>query len=206
MKRLIFMLCALPVFGMAQNFLNAPDSCKPTTITTGESRADIENSIINGYTLPDCWTIRKGQVIKLGHGTMPDKRFAFIYQSPIGYFSTTSMNSQSKTYLLSTAKQATVKDIFVYGNKKSGFTVIAKVGAGGMANYWIEIDNAYESGEIVPPEEYASPLQNQNNSSAQPQQQQQSVQDQLKKWKELLDSGAITQEEYDAQKKKLLNQ
>jgi hypothetical protein len=33
-----------------------------------------------------------------------------------------------------------------------------------------------------------------------------SIADEIKKLKEILDEGAITQEEYDAQKKKLLNQ
>ena len=36
--------------------------------------------------------------------------------------------------------------------------------------------------------------------------QEESVVDQLFKWKQLLDMGAITQEEYDEQKGKLLNE
>jgi hypothetical protein len=79
------------------------------------------------------------------------------------------------------------------------------VGAGDIVNYWIELDQAIEAGEIVVPEPYAAKLDiNKKNAPVVIQQNSVSVADEIKKLKSLFDSGVLTKEEYETQKKKLL--
>jgi Short C-terminal domain len=75
----------------------------------------------------------------------------------------------------------------VSGVQKMIFTV----GAGNITNYTLTIDDAIQVCEVV----LCENPNNTNNTS---------VADEIIKLKKLLDEGAITQEEYDAQKKKLL--
>lgn len=189
MKKLIILLL-VPVMGLCQT----PDIIKP-----GMSASEIKKIIDDGYTLSSGWTIKVGDTLQLGSGTMPDKRYAFIYQSPLNVFASVSGDNSGKNYLGSNAaRNAIVKDLISYGTKRSGFTIIAKVGVGDISNYWIEIDNAIGSSEVNPPMQYSAYYKKGGNGSAT------SVADELKKWKDLLDSGAITKEEYEAQKKKIL--
>jgi len=66
------------------------------------------------------------------------------------------------------------------------------VGAGSISNFNLYIDDAISVCEVTPCQAKATGVVN--------------VADELLKLKKLLDSGGITQAEYDAQKKKLLNQ
>lgn len=185
---LLLMACA-PLVSFAQN--------KPDSISSGLSQNDVYDMLKDGYTIAGGWTIKEGDTLLLGKGTMPTKKFAFIYQGSKKPFVNPNASNYEKIYLTNNAKQARVKNLRVYGNKKSGYTVVAVVGVGEMQNYWLEIDNAIEAGELIPPAEYATKKNDAPKLSKA---------DELKKWKDLLDAGAITQEEYDAQKKKILEQ
>lgn len=189
MKKLIILLL-LPIIGISQT----PDVIKP-----GMSASELKKIIDDGYTLSSGWTIKVGDTLQLGSGTMPDKRYAFIYQSPLNLFASVSGDNSGKNYLGSNAaRNAIVKDLITYGTKRSGFTIIAKVGVGDISNYWIEIDNAIGASEVNPPMQYSAFYKKGGSGPAT------TVADELKKWKDLLDSGAITKEEYEAQKKKIL--
>lgn len=178
------MLCLIPPIIHAQN--------RPDTIAYGSKASEVKKQLEDGYTLQSGWTINAGDTLVLGKGTLPNKAYAFIY-----YFSS---NGYDKTWLMSnSAKYLHVKEIFPYGTKKAGFTIMAKVGAGELLNYWVELDNAADAGEIIPPKEYSKKAQAKLSDNI-------SKADELKKWKDLLDTGGITQEEYDAQKKKILEQ
>ncbi len=191
MKKILFFLL-VPFAGMAQQ---SPDEIKP-----GMSASEIKKLLNDGYTLASGWTIKEGDTLRLGSGTMPDKRYAFIYQSPLNFFASTSGDNSGKNYLASNgARNAIVKEFITYGTKKSGFTIIAKVGVGELSNYWIEIDNAVGAGELSAPAQYLAFYKKGNAQIA-------STADELKKWKDLLDAGAIKKEEYEAQKKKLIGQ
>ncbi|NCT92912.1 MAG: SHOCT domain-containing protein [Chitinophagaceae bacterium] len=191
MKKLIAIIICTPILGFSQT----PDEVKP-----GMSASDIKKMLNDGYTLSSGWTIKEGDTLRLGPGTMPDKRYAYIYQSPLNFFATASADNSGKNYLASNAaRNAIVKEFITYGTKRSGFTIIAKVGVGDISNYWIEIDNAIGSGELTPPAMYSSFYKKTSGPAA-------SIADELKKWKDLLDAGAITKEEYEAQKKKLIGQ
>jgi hypothetical protein len=190
-------------------------------IVYSQDKKQLQDSIKNdSYGTNIGWRIKKGDTLRLGIGSMPNHMYAFIYRSPVnamkvlaafGNSSTgvheTSDDSYNKVYLRSDqAKQTIVKSVFVNGTKRGGYTVMARVGVGDMANYWIELDNAIQSSEILAPGQLA--LKQKNNNIAQPLQvvSTLSVADELKKLKALLDDGTLSKEEYDAQKKKLLNQ
>jgi len=180
----------------------------PTLIDRGEKLTSVQQKIRDGYTTQIGWTLKEGDIITLGKGTMPNRTFAFIYQSPVGWTSMSTMDMQiSKNYLRSNlaGKTAKIKDIMPIGSRKPGYTIIAKIGLGEMVNYWVEIDNALDAGEIVPPKEFADKMPK-NAPAHTVIVNQGSVADELKKLKELLDAGAITQDEYETQKKKILAQ
>jgi hypothetical protein len=86
----------------------------------------------------------------------------------------------------------TVHSIRRDGSKKSGDKYHLVVTGENSFKWWVDIQNAIESGEIA------------SNAPKTVQSPAPSIADEIKKLKELLDSGAITQEEYDSQKKKLL--
>jgi hypothetical protein len=139
------------------------------------------------------WVIKAGDTLKIGVGTRFDKTFAFIHTNP---------------NLLTT-------EIFYLGSSYAGFNVIVKkvnerkfkgakkieltVGAGNILNNFVEIEQAIEAGEILPPIEYRKKVQPsviiQNNTS---------VADELVKLKKLLDDGILSNDEFEVQKKKLL--
>jgi hypothetical protein len=64
----------------------------------------------------------------------------------------------------------------------------------------MDVENAITFGELIVPVEFRP----KKESVVVEVKQQTSVADELKKLKALLDDGTLTQEEYDAQKKKLL--
>jgi hypothetical protein len=161
----------------------------------------------NGYVTNSGFTVKAGDELVLGKGTLPNKFFAFIYQSPVGYFTETSLDASNRKSLISTfaGKKVKVKRLQSYGTRRTGFNVVAVVGAGDIVNYWIELDQAIEAGEIVVPEPYASKLDiNKKNAPVVIQQGSVSVADEIKKLKDLYDSGVLTKEEYETEKKKLL--
>ncbi|MEZ2441070.1 SHOCT domain-containing protein [Chitinophaga sp. RCC_12] len=195
MKRFLFALAALfPVAAFSQN--------SPTVIEPGTKQMAAQALVEKGYTTPSGWTVKPGDELKIGKGSMPNKTFSFIYQSPAGFATETSGDNYSNKRYAGTnmaGKSTKVKSLIAYGNKKTGYTIVARVGFGELVNYWIEIDNAVDGGELIPPAAYAKKEQGGTSTGG-------SVADELKKLKELLDSGALTQEEYNAQKKKLLAQ
>ncbi|QNK62923.1 SHOCT domain-containing protein [Pedobacter sp. PAMC26386] len=69
-----------------------------------------------------------------------------------------------------------------------------------MSNYWLDIENTIQNGEVTVPAEYASKVKSDNGTTT----ITLSTADELKKYKDLLDSGAINQAEYDAKKKQIL--
>lgn len=175
---------------------NVPDSIK-----LGTTVSDAKHQLEDGYTMENGWTIKVGDTLKLGTGTLPTRQFAYIYENPL---SMGNIYDKEKHYLPSnSSKYAIVKEIFPYGTKKHGFTITAKVGVGEMVNYWIELDNAVAVNELIAPDAYAKKTATPAAAAAAP---ATSKADELKKWKDLLDAGAITKEEYEAQKKKILEQ
>lgn len=139
------------------------------------------------------WVIKVGQNINIGSGTMADKSFAHIATVP-NLFSTIPIHlgSAYAGLNLSVKRIVTVK---LKGAKK----IELVVGGGNVVNYRVQIEQAIETGEILPPIEYRKKEQPsviiQNNTS---------VADELVKLKKLFDDGILNKDEFEAQKKKLL--
>lgn len=201
--KLLFLssLLALSFYGSAQEAAR-PEyaSMKGNALTTYVQA--------NGYVTNVGYTVKAGDELILGKGTLPNKFFAFIYQSPMGFYSETTIDASNRKSLQSgfAGKKVKIKRLQSYGTKRTGYNVVAVVGAGDIVNYWVELDQAIEAGEVIVPEPYASKLDiNKKNAPLVIQQNSVSVADEIKKLKGLYDSGVLTKEEYDSQKKKLLD-
>ncbi|MBK9401755.1 MAG: hypothetical protein IPN36_13160 [Bacteroidetes bacterium] len=89
-----------------------------------------------------------------------------------------------------------IKDIKKSGTPKRGYKYYIVCGGGNIANYWIDIEEAIPTGEVYVPNEFKPKPQTNSTGLA----------DELLKLKKLLDDSLLTKEEFDIQKKKLLDQ
>jgi len=105
----------------------------------------------NGFKTQKGAVVHVGDELKIGAGSRMDKRFEFIYQSPQGIASGSSYDGEIKAYLTSNARgrKARVKSFMTSGMKRGQFSIYTVVGVGELDNYWIELDNAIEAGEII---------------------------------------------------------
>lgn len=196
MKKLILLLAMYPALTYAQS----TDQPLSKDELTGRNQADQVRTF--GYkTAVPGWIIKEGDTLALGKGSLPNKDFAFLYENP-GAFTATYSPTYGivRKYLQSfyTGKKVVLKSLGIAGGKKIGFSTYGLVGVGNIVRYYAEIDNAIEAGEILPPAKYKQTTAGATINSS-------SVADELLKLKSLLDAGAITQQEYDNQKKKILN-
>lgn len=154
------------------------------------------------------YKIMVGQYIHLGTGSTPDGDFKFIRRNSSGFGTmmvTTDNNAYNKSELSLGREMAghkgKVVKIVSRGNKKIGITYEPLV-TFGMGRYEIDIENAIASGEIIVPDEFKP--KSKTTATVVEIKQQISVADELTKLKKLADDGVLTNEEYEAQKKKLL--
>jgi hypothetical protein len=152
------------------------------------------------------YIIKEKQMLKIGTGTMPDGDFKYIRiaaTSLMQYTGTNrgAVNSANSLSARNKGYEYKVVRIDKRGTKKHGFTYYPVINVGAM-RYDIDIDNAIASGELVVPDEYrpkTTPIVVQVKQNL-------SVADELAKLKKLFDEGVLTKEEYETQKKKLLDQ
>ena len=169
-----------------------------TAQTNYATRQEAEEALKEGYKTPSGWVIKKGDKLLLGPGSTGDKKFAFVYEAP-GLTLNTSRTPLPASY---SNKNVTVKYVLASGTKKTGFIPVVVVGVGLLTNYNVDIDNAIEAGEVVVPKEFKKGA----TAGAAAPAPASSLADELKKLKDLLDSGAITKQEYETMKKKLISQ
>ncbi len=103
------------------------------------------------YTASNGMTFVVGDDIKIGHGTLRyNKRdyFAYIYTAHWTF----PRGSQLDQYY--SGKLFKIKKIRTIGNDKRGHKVILVCGSGDVVHWWVEIEDAIKSGEIVVPGEY----------------------------------------------------
>jgi hypothetical protein len=133
----------------------------------------------------------KGEKIRLGYGANGAKGFEFIYLSPMSIAGPLKLTSNwANTTMV-------IKRFELHGTKRLGKKFYIILGGGNLSPYWCDIVAAIEQREI-----FAPGINDKVGTSAIT---QSSVTDELKKLKDLYDSGALTKEEYEAAKKKILD-
>jgi len=150
------------------------------------------------YTTEDGTTYTVGDSIHLGIGSNTnDGNFRYVYTLPNFNYNHTRYYNASLN-----GKFAIIDKMQQNGSDKMGYTMyfIFRYPAGKSA---VMVESAIAAGEMITPaskkkaEAKGSPIIIQQGGA--------SLADEIKKLKDLLDQGILTQEEYDAQKQKLLN-
>ncbi|HEY4291306.1 MAG TPA: SHOCT domain-containing protein [Puia sp.] len=178
MKRLLILLL-VPMFSRAQSELPKVDN--DTLLTTSGFKAIA------------------GTDIKLGVGTLPSGDFKYISESSRSFAALTRgprykpdpVGRKWNGHLFH------IKKFRKEGTDERGYTWYVILGGGGPVNYECDIENAIATGEIIVPDAFKPKVA----GSAAP---AYSPSDELKKLKDLYDSGALTKGEYDSAKKKIL--
>ncbi|MDN3691301.1 SHOCT domain-containing protein [Chryseobacterium tructae] len=185
MKRLVFLLTLL-VFGVS--FAQTAPTFENDTLTTSTG-----------------FKVYEGLDLKIGTGSMNDGDFKFIRtnaSSMFNYTSTTGyqgLANQANSFKRSNSGLTfKVKKIMPRGSKRNGFVYYAKIGSG-LMNYEIDLENAIKSGELIIPAEFLSKEKSQNLNS-------ETKYDKLKKIKELKDSGVLSEEEFQKEKDKIMEE
>ena len=153
-----------------------------------------EYRAINGITY------HIGDTVRLGRGSSPNGTFLYLQMGGWGAAFVYDANAGPNQLNIGRAYANTgviIKKIKT-GNIKGIVKYYFTVGGGNVTNYTLTIDDAIQACEVVPCASQAA-------TTTVIQQSDDNL-DKLKKLKALLDSGAITQSEYDAQKKKLLGE
>lgn len=135
-----------------------------------------------------------GDTIKFGRGTGVNSSFAFVQMgtgaTAMGARGVVGANWSGFNAIIKKIKKMTIK----------GATVVYfVVGTGGPARFNVGIEDALAVGEVVNPNKGNDVQQNTLNK-------QKNKTERLKDLKELLDSGILTQEEFDTEKKKILDE
>ena len=151
---------------------------------------------MQSYTASNGKTYKIGDTVRVALGSMPDGNFKYVQVSP-PLFAPPTRNSNS----LSARKDFANTYVSIRKIKKSAQLsgsekVVFNVKVRGLVTYDIWIDEAIAVCEVTP-----CTVKSTTTTIATG-----SVADELLKLKKLLDAGAITTEEFNAQKKKLLAQ
>lgn len=143
------------------------------------------------FTASNGVTYKIGDEITLNRGSDNNGKFVYVTIGGIGW-STNPEENRLTAY--SAGLIVTIKKIKKY-NKRRFKGVIFTVGAGDLTNYLIDIENAIKSCEIVDCKKDKGEVAMAETLSKF---------DKLKELKSLLDEGILTEEEYNSEKKKIL--
>jgi hypothetical protein len=155
---------------------------------------------LTSYTAINGVTYKIGDTVHLGMGSSPSGTFLYLqmggWSAALSYDASAGPNQLNigRGYANTAVIVKKIKTDKIKGIIKYWFTV----GGGNISNYNLDIDDAIQVCEVLPCQASgpAPPtMEPDDNKVAR-----------LKKWKALLDDGTITQDEYDAQKKKILDQ
>jgi hypothetical protein len=151
---------------------------------------------ITSYKAVNGLTYNIGDTVKLGRGSAPNGSFNYMQMGGFGAFLAHKQQRSDQTNIDKTfANTVTVirkmKSAQINGTQKVTFVVDGN----GPVNFNLAIDDAIQACEVIPCKNQATVSATKTVTD---------VADEIAKLKKLLDSGALTQAEYDAQKKKLL--
>lgn len=156
---------------------------------------------INKYTATNGVTYHIGDTVRLGAGSGPSGTFMYLQMG--GWAAALSYDVNKGPDQFNIGREYANTAVVVKKIKTNKIKGIVKyyftVGGGNITNYDLVIDDAIQACEVVPCNK------NQQTTTIVQQQPEDNL-DKLKKLKALLDGGAITQDEYAAQKKKLLGE
>jgi hypothetical protein len=139
-------------------------------------------------------TIIKGEQLHFGVGSnMATKGFNFIYTNPASFTAPGMQLGGSWA-----GRQMLVSDFKYYHRKKTGHKYIVVLRGEGIVRYWCDIEPAIEAKEVIV-KEISKNNQAKNSIS------NMSVADEIRKLNQLKNDSIITEEEFQAQKKKLLD-
>jgi hypothetical protein len=140
-------------------------------------------------------TYHVGDTIKVALGSMPDGSFKYVLASQPAFFPP-RRNGNDLNARKDFANTNTIIKKIKTGSRltDNGNKTILVVKGNGLVNFDVWIEEAIAACEVTP---CASPTSTATASGG-------SVADELLKLKKLLDVGALTQDEFNAQKKKLL--
>lgn len=137
-------------------------------------------------------TYNVGDTIKLGRGSAPNGEFVYLTMG--GFGSTLTVLDGSKPIKIGGGISGAVIKKMKSAKMKGQQKVLFVVGAGNISNYYLDIENAIATCEVADCKDKTSSNQTTDKY------------EKLKKLKELLDQGVLTQEEYDKEKKKILEE
>lgn len=171
-------------------------------ISFSQTSPKLENDTLTTST---GFKVYEGLDLKIGTGSMNDGDFKFIRtnaSSMFNYYSSTGyqgLANQANSFRRSNSGLTfKVKKIMARGNKRNGYVYYVKIGSG-LINYEMDIENAIKSGEVLVPEEFMPKEKSQTQNS-------ETKYDKLKKIKELRDSGVLSDEEFQKEKDKIMNE
>ncbi|MBO0953017.1 SHOCT domain-containing protein [Fibrella forsythiae] len=151
--------------------------------------------LASGYQTPiDAWVIHQGDTLQLGRGARPDKTFVHAYARPQG------TKGRAKAGLLAagySGKEVIVDELTIAPNQ-AGESILYGLFAAGGQSYQLAIEPAIKAGELLPPVRYRPSAQ---ASPALPV----VAARELARLKAQLAAGTISEAEFEAQKKKLLD-
>lgn len=150
---------------------------------------------MDGYKASNGKTYHEGDTIKLGIGSSPNGDFRYLQMAgwaAIASYSSAGGSSQTNIGKRYSGMNVVIKKI--QSAKLKGATkVYFTVGGGNITNYQLHIEDAIATCEIA---DCKGAVPASGNSDL----------ERLKKLKELLDAGTITQAEFDKEKQKILGQ
>ena len=151
-----------------------------------------QGNLLEEYPASNGITYRPGAIINLNKGSAPNGDFVYLTMGGWAVSLDPKENVIPKSFAGLAVELKKIRKQKMKGAEK----VIFVVGAGNITNYTLDIEQAIESCEIKDCIDSSEGQQNNANDPL----------ERLKKLKELLDIGAITQEEYDLQKTKILKE
>lgn len=145
---------------------------------------------LDEYTASNGITYKEGDEIKLGRGSDTDGRFVYVF---MGGWAMSTNPEANRLGAANAGLLVTVKKIKKY-NYKRYKGIYMTVGGGNISNYILDIENAISTCEI-------EDCKKENNSISTTDKY-----DKLAKLKKLFDEGVLSEEEYNVEKKKILQE